>query len=391
MDRRIYLDNSATTCPFMQVIDHMSQVSLNCYGNPSSLHSMGFEAEKLVTKARETISDCLGVMPAEIVFTSGGTESNNLAIRGFLAANPRKGRHIITTKIEHPSVLEVFKHLEELGYETSYLDVDQTGRADTELLAGMIRNDTALISIIMVNNETGSVQPIEEIAMIRDKCNRNTALHVDAIQAFGKYKIKPAKSGIDLMSFSSHKIHGPKGVGALYISKNSRVKPILFGGGQESQFRSGTENVQGISGFGLAAQLINEELEASFKKVSALNQMLREKLAGCDFEYAVLSPENASPYILSVSFPGLKGEVLLHHLEENGIFVSTGSACSSRKKLRSHVLTAMGLPGDVIDGAIRISFSAGNNESEIDTLVEALKEIVPAITVKQKKSLGGNK
>jgi cysteine desulfurase len=235
---------------------------------------------------------------------------------------------------------------------------------------------------MMVNNETGCIQPIEKIAEIRDKLNRNTALHVDAVQAFGKYKLKPSKAGVDMMSVSSHKIHGPKGVGALYISKKIKIQPVLFGGGQESFIRSGTENVQGISGFGLAAQLAFSDMDNNFKKVSGLNKMLKERLADCGFEYEILSPEDASPYILNVSFPGLKGEVLLHHLEEKGIFISTGSACSSRKNLRSHVLTAMGVQGKLIDGAVRISFSDDNTEDEVEALIEALKEIVPVITVK---------
>jgi len=390
MYRDIYLDNSATTKPYEEVMDLVREVGLKYYGNPSSLHRKGLEAEKLINEARETIASCLGAELKEIIFTSGGTESNNLAIRGYLSANPRKGRHIITTSIEHPSVLEVFKFLEQNGYKADYIEPDSNGCIDPEQLGGLITEETALISIMMVNNETGAIQPVDEIIKIRDRKNRNTAIHVDGVQAFGKINIDLSKQGIDLLTFSSHKIHGPKGVGGLYISKKIRLKPVLFGGGQETLLRSGTENVPGICGFGLAAKMCHEKISENYNHVKILNERFRSKLSECSFASHVISGINSSPYILNIAFPGLKSEVLLHHLEERGIFISTGSACSSRKAKRSHVLTAMGLENRILDSAVRFSFSADNTEEDIDDTINALREIVPVITVRKKGRLGAS-
>ena len=379
MDKEIYLDNSATTRPFDEVIEYMNKVTRNTYGNPSSLHRMGIEAEKHIKKAREAIANSLSVESKEIIFTSGGTEANNLAIRGYLEANPRKGKHILTTAIEHPSVLEVYKYLSITGYSVDYLKVNNEGLIDLEELKSKIQDDTALISIILVNNEIGSIQPIDEIVRIKNSINRNTAIHVDAVQAYGKLRILPKKEGIDMMSFSSHKIHGPKGVGALYVDKSKRIKPIMLGGGQESSVRSGTENVPGICGFGLASEIVFRNLEDNYTKVERLRQSFINKLKDKMDRYKVVSPENSLPYILNVSFNSLRSEVLLHHLEEKNIFVSTGSACFSRKNIHSHVLKALGLAACDIEGAIRFSFSSMNNEEDIEVAIEALKEIVPKI------------
>lgn len=381
----IYMDNSATTRPYDEVLELMYQVSSNSYGNPSSLHKKGIEAERLVIKARETIADSLRVQAKEIIFTSAGTESNNLAIRGYLAANPRKGRHIITSRIEHPSVLEVFKALEEEeGYEADYLDVDSNGKIDIKQLKEKINEETALISIMLINNETGAIQPIEELVEIRDYANKDTVIHVDAVQAYGKLKFYPSRSGVDMLSISSHKIHGPKGMGALYASQKIRLKPLFLGGGQESMMRSGTENVPGICGFGLASEMAYEDFEKKMRKVTKVNKYFKEKLSSANFEYEILSPEDASPFILNVSFPGLRSEVLLHHLEEKDIFVSTGSACHSRKNSKSHVLTAMNLAHEIIDSAIRFSFSAFNNEEEVDTVIAELEDIIPKILIRKR-------
>jgi cysteine desulfurase len=390
MQREIYLDNSATTRQYDEVTAFVAEVAANSYGNPSSLHRKGIEAEKLVTAARETIAATLGAESREIIFTSGGTESNNLAIKGYLDANPRKGKHIITTKIEHPSVLELYKHLEKNGYDVDYLEVDISGNILLEELKSIIRNDTALISVILVNNETGTIQKLDEIAAIRDSINPQTVILLDAVQAYGKMKINPVRSGIEMVSVSSHKIHGPKGMGALYVSKKTRLKPLLFGGGQESLLRSGTENVPGIAGFGLAAKLTFNKLEDAHQKVEALKKIFCELLGESNLKYRINSPVDALPYILNIGFEDLRAEVLLHHLEQKGIYVSTGSACSSHKNTRSHVLSAMGRSPQMIDGSIRFSFSGFNTEEEIETTVEALKEIIPLIEINRKQKLRRN-
>lgn len=387
MQREIYLDNSATTRQYDEVTAFAADVAANTYGNPSSLHRKGIEAEKLVTAARETIAASFGAEPKEIIFTSGGTESNNLAIKGYLDANPRKGKHIITTKIEHPSVLELYKQLESCGYDVDYIGVDGSGSILLDELKSKIRTDTALISIILVNNETGTIQKADEIATIRDRSNPQTVILLDAVQAYGKMQINPARSGIEMISVSSHKIHGPKGAGALYSSKKIRLKPLLFGGGQESLLRSGTENVPGIAGFGLAAKLTFDRLDNSHAKVAVLKKQFIGLLGESDLRYRINSPEDASPFILNVAFEDLRAEVLLHHLEQKGIYVSTGSACSSHKNTRSHVLSAMGLQPQLIDGSIRFSFSGFNTEEEIETTVEALKEIIPQIEINRKQKL----
>lgn len=388
MITEIYLDNSATTRQYDEVTSLVSEIASSRYGNPSSLHTKGIEAERLVSGARETIADLLGVRPEEICFTSGGTESNNLAIIGYLEANPRKGKHVITSRIEHPSVLEVFRHLEGRGYIVDWLDVDGNGRIIPEQLAEKIRPDTALISIILVNNETGTMQDIGRISAIRDALNPQTAIHADAVQAFCKIRLSPARSGIDLMSVSSHKIYGPKGVGALYVSKRIKISPLFYGGGQESLLRSGTENVPGIAGFGLAARMTAENLEENYKKAGRLRKILIDGLAQSDIAYRVNSPDDALPYIINISFANVKAEVLLHHLEQRGIFVSTGSACSSHKKSRSHVLAAMNIDPALTDGALRFSLSHLNTEEEIRLTTGALKDIIPVIDISRKKRSG---
>lgn len=381
MQQEIYLDNSATTRQYDEVTVLMADVAANTYGNPSSLHTKGIEAEKLITAARETIAASLGVEPKEIYFTSGGTESNNLAIRGYLEANPRKGKHIITTKIEHPSVLEVYRRLEECGYRVDFIGVNGAGRLDIQEIREKLNQETALLSVALVNNETGTIQQLEEIAAIRDAVNPQVIIHADAVQAYGKFFINPQKSGIGMLTISSHKIHGPKGVGALYASKNIRLKPLFNGGGQESLLRSGTENVPGIAGFGLAADITFEKLENSHKRVSILKNSFIEKLSASGIRHYIISPSDTSPYILNAAFEDIRAEVLLHHLEQRRIFVSTGSACSSHKNTRSHVLSAMGVPTRLIDGAIRFSFSAFNTIEEINFAFEAIKEIIPSIEI----------
>jgi len=385
MDRDIYLDNSATTRPYDEVIEYINHINSNIYGNPSSLHKKGIEAERLIKKARDIIAQSLGAENKEIYFTSGGTESNNLAVRGYLEANPRKGNHIITTRIEHPSVLETCKYLSQKGYRVDYLDVDSRGTVNLEQLKNVMDEETALITIMVVNNEIGSVQPIEEIVKIKNAVNRNAVLHMDAVQAYGKIRLYPKKLGVDMLSISSHKIHGPKGVGAVWINKNLRIKPILFGGGQESLIRSGTENVSGIAGFGMAAEITFRDMESNLEKVTRLRDLFIERLETEIKDFHINSPEDASPYILNVSFPDLRAEVLLHHLEESNIYVSTGSACSSRKNIHSHVLEAIRLDKCYISGAIRFSFSAFNTEQDVLDTIAALKMIIPKIRIQKNK------
>ncbi len=380
----IYLDNSATTKPYDEVIQYIYDVSKNYYGNPSSLHTKGIEAENLVKKARRQLADALKVDSKELYFTSGGTESNNMAITGYLKANPRAGKHIITSEIEHPSVLEVFKQLSQEGYRVDYIPVDSGGIVKLEALRDAIDGETALLSFMHTNNEVGSIQPVAEIDKIRRELCPEAALHIDAVQAFGKIQLYPVSLNIDLLSVSSHKIHGPKGLGALYVKKGIKIKPIMLGGGQETALRSGTENVPGICGFGLAAEKIFADIEKNHVKVSALNGHFINKVKE-NFEDAVInSPEEALPYIINVSFPNLKSEVLLHHLEQKNIFVSTGSACSSHKSGHSHVLKAMGINPKYIDGAIRFSLSASNTQEEMEATIAALKEIIPVISIKQR-------
>jgi len=384
MQSEIYFDNSATTRQYDEVTELVAYTAKNAYGNPSSLHTKGIEAEKAVRSARESIAESLGVSSKEIYFTSGGTESNNLAIRGYLDANPRKGKHIITTQIEHPSVLEVYRHLEKQGYMVDYIGVDENGMLDIEDLRKKITPETALISVVYVNNETGAIQRIEQIAAVRDAMNPQTVIHADAVQAYGKIPILPEKLGIGLLSVSSHKIHGPKGVGALYVSKKIKINPLFYGGGQETLLRSGTENVPGIAGFGLASTLTAGKLAENYDKAAKLKASFIELLASTQIDHRVLSPWNGSPYILNIAFENVRAEVLLHHLEQKGIFVSTGSACSSHKNTRSHVLTAMKVPVQLIDGAIRFSFSGFNTQEEVKQAVEAIKEIIPVININRR-------
>lgn len=374
----VYLDNGATTKPREEVIDIMVKAMREYYGNPSSLHRKGVEIEKLVKRARKQVAKALGADEGEIYFTSGGTESNNLAIFGALEGNRRKGKHIITTKIEHPSVLNVFNKLEEQGYDVSYLSVDKNGLIDIEEFESTLRDDTALISIMYVNNEVGTIQPITEICNIIKNRKNKPLLHVDAIQAFGKVKFNLKKLKVDLLSISGHKIYGPKGIGAIFIRKGTKIKSIVFGGNQEFGIRSGTENVPGILGLGVAAELVKKEFDFGTNKMRELKKQLlggvKNNLEGTKING--IADEFTAPHILNISFEGIRGEVLLHTLEQEGIYVSTGSACSSRKKSFSHVLKEMRLTDVEMEGAIRFSFSYQNTKEEIDYTIEKLCNMV---------------
>ncbi|WP_129598495.1 cysteine desulfurase family protein [Anaerophilus nitritogenes] len=371
----VYLDNSATTKPNEAVVQIIIRSLTKYYGNPSSLHHKGVEVERMIKDARKKISKALGVYDQEIIFTSGGTESNNMAIQGAL--KHRRGKKIITTKVEHPSVLSVYEDLENKGYHVVYIDVDSFGRINVEQFKQNLSEDIALVSMMHVNNEVGTIQPIEEIGKILNKMQQKPIFHVDAIQSFGKIKFTPKKLGVDLLSISGHKIHGPKGIGALYIRKNIKISPIFYGGNQETGIRSGTENVPGILGLGEAATVLYDMDE----KISVLQSLKDRFIKGIKNEIKEIKingyeKEGSAPHIANISFLGVRGEVLLHSLEQDGIYVSTGSACSSKKSSKSHVLKAMNLGEAEIEGAIRFSFSYHNTIEEIDYAVEKIKKHV---------------
>ncbi|MFW5971865.1 MAG: cysteine desulfurase family protein [Bacillota bacterium] len=372
----IYLDNSATTKPLTDVVEEMSRVLRENYGNPSSLHNMGLKAEKIIKACRQKIADKLNVSAEEIYFTSGGTESNNLAVKGIATNFENRGKHIITTDIEHASVLEPFLSLEEEGYEVSYLKPDKYGFISTEELKKAIRKDTILVSIIHVNNELGTIQPIEKISQIIKNKNKNTYFHTDCVQSFGKVLLDPRKSNIDLLTISGHKIHGPKGIGVLYLRNGIEIKAQQLGGGQENNVRCGTENTSGIAGLMQAVDTLPSFTKSNpySQELDRLKQYFKEQLSRIERKVIINSPEKGAPHILSISFPGIKGEVLIHSLESKNIYVSTGSACHSKSKEKSHVLRAIGLPAEQIDGTIRISFSRFNTLEEIDYTIDTLNE-----------------
>lgn len=374
----IYLDNSATTRVRDEIINNIVEIMVDNYGNPSSLHHKGFEAEKVLHYSKEKIAGLLKCSPEEIYFTSGGTEANNLAIRGFLKANKRRGNHIITTAIEHPSVLNTFLDLEKEGYRVTILPVDAMGYVDVGEVKKSIVDETALISIMMVNNEVGTIEPIRDIAKITK--DKGVALHVDAIQGFGKLEFNVKEYGIDMLSMSGHKIHAPKGVGALYINKDVRVSPIITGGGQENNIRSGTENMPGIVGMGKAVELLDGKIEANAMHMYNLKKRFVDELMDLD-GWSINGPglNETAPHIINISFSGVRGEVLVHALEEYGIYVSTGSACSSKHSSQSHVLKALGLKHCAIQSAIRISTSIFNTEEEMIETARVLKQIIPEL------------
>lgn len=371
----IYLDNSATTKPYKEVIDKMVYALSTDYANPSSLHRKGIEVEKNIKNIRQSIARTLGAKDKEIYFTSGGTEANNAIIRGVANLHKKRKNHIISTVIEHPSVLNTLKDLEEDGFEVTYLPVDTTGKIDIEEFKQAIKPSTCLVSIMHVNNEVGSIQPIQEIGKYLKSLNDKVYLHIDAVQSYSKINFKPSRYNIDFMSVSGHKFHGPKGIGFMYIKENNRLKPILTGGGQEIGIRSGTENTPGIYGLGEAVSIINKDLNSTIDKISSLKNLLKDEIERNIDDIKINSPEDGVCHILNVSFRGVKGEVLLHYLEQKGIYVSTGSACSSKKK-GSHVLNEMKLTPVEIEGAIRFSLSDLNTEEDIKSVIPVLVESV---------------
>ena len=378
-----YLDNAATTKVSAAVMEKMNQVFLTDFGNPSSMHQKGMDAEQYIKEAKKQIADTLKCEPSELVFTSGGTESNNMALIGTALANKRAGNHIITTRVEHASVYQPLLFLEELGFKVTFAPVDEAGRVKIDELANAVTDETILVSVMYVNNEIGCVEPIAEIAKRIKEKNPKVLFHVDAIQAYGKMKIQPAKEGIDLLSVSGHKIHGPKGSGFLYIKNKTKIKPILHGGGQEKGMRSGTENVPAIAGLGQAAKDMYANLEANRKHLFALKERLAERLSKVEGVTLNGIPEEGilatAPHVLSVSFAGIRSEVLLHALEEKGVYVSSGSACSSNHPDISGTLVAIGVKKELLDATLRFSFSVTTTTEEIDYAADCVETLLPQL------------
>lgn len=419
----IYLDNSATTMVLPEVAQRMAEIMTKEYGNPSSMHRKGVEGELLIRQAREGLAALLKCDVKNLYFTSGGTESDNMSLIGVAMANQRRGKHLITTKIEHPAILKTMKYLEEQGFSVSYLSVDRSGRISLEELKNSIQPDTILVSIMHTNNEIGSLQPIAQIGELIKSCNPNTLFHVDAVQGFGKAAIYPKRMKIDLLSVSSHKIHGPKGMGLLYVGDKVKINPIVFGGGQQNGLRSGTENVPGIVGIAMAAKALYENLDVDVanlksRKLQLIKGLLElpgvqvnglmtetgslsldmdfsekqvgeavqankssamESSDGITSEMIEKAIEGTAPHIVSASFPGVRSEVLLHTLEDVGIYVSAGSACSSHKPEPSATLTAIGLDKKYLDCTIRFSMSVFTTEEEIELTIKALSEKLPIL------------
>lgn len=381
-----YLDNSATTKVFDSVRDVVVKTMSEDYGNPSSMHLFGMRGENYVKEARKTIASVLKATEKEIIFTSGGSESNNMALIGAAEANKRAGKHIITTGIEHASVSATMKYLEGLGYEITYLPVDNTGKVDLESLRQSLREDTILVSVMYVNNEIGTIEPIEEIGRIIKEYNKSILFHVDAIQAFGKIDIVPKRLNIDLMSVSAHKIHGPKGVGFIYIKEKTKVKPIIYGGGQQNGMRSGTENVPGIAGLSQAVKEIYKDLKSENQKITELKDYFIDRVS--ELEGVTINSKKGSvgaPHIISVSVEGIRSEVLLHALEERGVYVSAGSACSSNKPAVSATLKAIGVKKELLDSTVRFSLSVFTTKEEIDYAIETMEELMGRLRIYRRK------
>lgn len=382
----VYLDNSATTKAYDTVKDIVVKMLVDDYGNPSSKHLKGVEAERAVDEAKKIIAKTLKVQEKEIYFTSGGTESNNLALIGAAQANHRSGRHIITSKVEHSSVINTAKELEERGYQVTYLPVDGNGVVLLDKLEEALTPDTILISIMHVNNEIGTVEPIEKICGMVRKKKPETIIHVDAVQSFGKFRIAPKRIGIDLLSVSAHKIHGPKGAGFLYINHDIKIKPMIFGGFQQNGIRSGTENVPGIAGTGEAVRRIYGDMEKEVAKLYELKENFIRQLSVLDG--VVMNTKNEdcfAPHIISAGFKGIKSEVLLHSLEERGIYVSSGSACNANKNTFSGTLQAIGVPRELLDCTVRFSLNGQNTKEELDYCIDVLKELLPKLRLYRKR------
>ena len=393
--REIYLDNSATTRVFPETAELMNRIYLEEYGNPSSMHHKGVEAERQIRNAGQTLAQILKVKPANLVFTSCGTESDNIAVIGGALANQRNGKHIITTPIEHPAVLESVKYLEQQGFEVTYLPVDKAGLINPGDAEDAVRPDTVLVSVMHTNNEIGALEPVAEIGERIKRKNPKTLFHVDAVQGFGKSRIYPKQMHIDLLAVSGHKIHAPKGIGLLYIADGVKVRNLIFGGGQQSGMRSGTENVAGIAGMAMSAGKLYESLEEDLQRLYEMKTDFIEEirriegvhingLPDTDTEGNILTTAEAvrrtAPHVISASFENIRAEVLLHALEDKGIYVSSGSACASNRPHISAALQAIGTPADFLDSTIRFSTGVMNTKEDLKDAAAALRELVPFLS-----------
>lgn len=379
----VYLDNSATTRALPQVAELVTKIMCEEYGNPSSLHRKGVEAEQYLRYARETLAGILKVQTKEILFTSGGTEANNLALIGCAMANRRQGNHLITTQVEHPAVLQPMQYLESQGFQVTYLPVDAWGRISLQDLENAIRPETILVSVMHTNNEVGALQPIQEAGALIKRRNPAILFHVDAVQGFGKCRIQPRRMQIDLLSVSSHKIHGPKGVGFLYVGERVKIQPIVYGGGQQKNMRSGTENVPGIAGMAKAAEMIYAHLDEDTGRLYELKEYFVDRISRLEGIRINGIPQEGcratAPHVVSVSIAGVRSEVMLHALEEKGIYVSAGSACASNKPQTSATLKAMKLPKELWDSTIRFSFSVYTTREEIDYTLDIMYDMIPML------------
>ena len=377
----VYLDNSATTMCYPEVGELVYKIMCRDYGNPASMHRKGLEAEHYIREAKETLAKILKVNAKEIFFTSGGTESDNLALIGCARANKRAGNHLITTSIEHPAVLNAMRYLEEEeGFRVTYLPVDSKGKMKLEALREALCPETILVSVMYVNNEVGTVQPVQEAAKIVKEYDPSILFHTDAVQGFGKYHIYPKRMGIDLLTASGHKIHGPKGVGLLYISDKVKIQPIIFGGGHQKNIRSGTENVPGTAGIGLAAKMIYRDMDMKVALMRELKNYFIEGISKIeDTTIHGFTDEGSAPHIISVGIAGVRSEVLLHALEDKGIYVSSGSACSSNHPSVSGVLKGIGASNEYLDATLRFSMSEFTTKEEIDYTLETLYNCIPML------------
>ena len=376
----VYFDNSATTKVLAPVADLVMKVMTEYYGNPSAKHGKGMRAEQYIKEAAEIIAGTLKVSPKEIVFTSGGSESNNMALIETAMANRRAGNHIISTAIEHASVYNPLAYLEEQGFEVTYLPVDHNGHISLEDLERAVRRETILVSVMYVNNEIGAVEPVEEIAKLIHKINPAILFHVDAIQAYGKFVIRPKRQGIDLLSVSGHKIHAPKGIGFLYVDSRVKIKPLIYGGGQQRGLRSGTENVPGIAGLGAAAREMYRDHSERLKRMYEIKDYMISRLGEVEGTTVNSLPgDQSAPQIVSASFSGVRSEVLLHALEEKGIYVSSGSACSSNHPAVSGTLKGIGVKKELLDSTLRFSFGVFNTKDEVDYCISVLQELLPVL------------
>lgn len=376
----VYLDNSATTRCFDDVAAFMAQIMCRDYGNPSSLHMKGVQAENYLRYAKETIAKTLKINEKEILFTSGGTEADNIALIGTAMANRRAGKHLITTKIEHPAVLQTMQYLEEEGFRVTYLPVDGNGRIRLEDLQKAMTKETILVSIMHTNNEIGSLQPIAEAGALIKSMNPRTLFHVDAVQGFGKFRIYPKKMDVDLLTVSGHKIHGPKGTGFLYVNEKVKIKPIIFGGGQQNGLRSGTENVPGIAGLAKAVEMVYADLDRDVERLYGLKRKFVEGVGRIEYvKVNGLTGRDGAPHVVSVSIRGIRSEVMLHALEDKNIYVSAGSACSARKPQPSATLKAIGVEKDLLESTLRFSFSIFTTEEEIDYTLQTMYDIIPML------------